>query len=264
MDLCRRNSGDQLLQQLVSEYGINLITPARSDIAAGDLIVAEPTGSARLAAYMTVLGVDPTRKLVDAGAPQSLAFKISNELDITFVAKIVGTVLSVFGLSQSKLSSALNRQRGSKVHLRLIAPYSIAISNLDEMLEQIRANPDGARKEYRNFRLFIVTRAFSAKGLEITVNGKSLNQVKIAADIAEELRIDTSLKIIAAKDGSYCFKSTDPLVFGITLQELHFDAGVLQDRSSSTLISLRKVNTDLPSDFISHDSAFVAVGDAVS
>lgn len=263
MLLCRRSSGDRLIQQLVNEYGINMIIPARADISAGDLLISEANGSARIAAFKQVLGVQPVVTLVNGGAPTAENLILSDEVDIGLAAKIAGAFLSVLDLPAAKLSGALKRHGESNVHLRPIAPSCISIENVDEVLEQIRSGSNGARDPYVDRRLFLVTRAYSAKGLEFIVQRKSKNQGNISTGIAQELQLGSSLKVLTDREGSYSFKAESTLVFGVTVQELYFESGILQDRASAMRLVIKgksSGNANIMYDFIS-ENVFVNLCD---
>jgi len=263
MPLCKRDSDDALLKQLVMNHGINLLVPPRSDIQPGDMIISDESGLARRADYLSVFGIVPKAIVRDNGVPESLSFNSSSELAADTAANISGSVLSSFGIAAAKFKAAFSRQSATRVILSLIAPQRTTLFNLDEMIEALREKANDVPEHFGDRRFFIVTDVFKAKGIRIETLGQSKQRLTASGEIAEEISIGSSLGVSADADGSYAVRAKAHLAFGITVQELELRHGMIQDKAADIVLKVRGDGnaSNKPSVFIDKEDAFVELKD---
>lgn len=257
--ICSRQSQDPLLQELVEKYGMNLLVPPTPSIDPGDLIVSYKDNTARKAGWVSALGANPAPNFDSHAAPTSLAFVVSRRLDMKAGISLTGRILESFGLTSAKADAGFAKTAALKLNMEIIAPSQRLLNNLDEMLASLSNMGSANSAAFQGKDLYVVTRAYRAKGLRITLFDKDGAVVKASGSTADELKAGVSLTVGADLDGSYSFKSpTEALVFGITVRKLVLRDGLVSDEPPMTYLGLRGTEEEqIPCDFIADDDAFV-------
>ena len=257
--ICSRQTQDPLLQELVKKYGMNLLVPPTPSIDPGDLIVSYKDNTARKAGWVSTLGANPAPNFDSHAAPTSLAFEVSRHLDMKAGLSLTGRILESFGLTSAKAGAGFAKTAALKLNMEIIAPSQRLLNNLDEMLASLSNMGSANSVAFQGKDLYVVTRAYRAKGLRITLFDKDGAVVKATGSTAAELKVGVSLSVGADLDGSYSFKSpTEALVFGITVRKLVLRDGLVADEPPTTYFGLRDTE-ELPCNFIADDDAFIGL-----
>lgn len=250
MGLCPRNSKDQLLRQMLDEYGINLLVPPRSDIRVGDLLIAEDN-KARRAEYHAVFGCEPKRSVKENDAPTSMQLTASDAQKLSVVARIVSTLFP-----KSKGSASARSDTGTSFTMRPIAPHRKSLKSLDDLLQQLRDSNSNIDAAYENYTFYVVTEVFNAKGLEIVHAGSAAREAEAKADI-DDLSSQVGASVSSQGKGTFTFKADEHLTFGVCLRRIYFEGGVLRDSAAEHVMHARSAGGSPPPDFISDDDAFI-------
>ncbi|MGE5518046.1 MAG: hypothetical protein ACM31D_19765 [Bacteroidota bacterium] len=235
---------------MLDQYGINLLVPPRNDIRVGDLLIAE-NNQARRAEYRAVFGCEPKRSAQESDAPTSMQLTESGAQKLSVVARVVSALFP-----KSKGSASARSDTGTSFTMRPIAPHRRSLKSMDDLLQQLRDSNACVNAAYENYKFYVVTEIFNAKGLEIVHAGSVVREAEAKADI-DDLSSQVSASVHSQGKGSFTFKADEHLTFGVRLRRIYFEGGVLRDSAADHVIRTRNADTPPPPDFISDDDAFI-------
>ena len=252
---CRRDTSDKLMTLLL-EQGINLILPPRDHIEPGDLIISDEKGAARPADWKEIFNLQLTPKIEDDPGFGSFVFKANSVLKVGIAATVMGRVLEIFGLGSGSFSSAFSSSDADTIQLSIVAPANRELKNLDTFLSQMNAAKAEPAAGYVDRSFFVVTKVWRAKGLRISVADKSGKQIELSAKAVEELTAKAKMELKREDTGNYAFLAKDRLIFGLTLREVRYKDGVIEEVAPEEPLKFRGKGPDGPYAFIG-DDAFV-------
>lgn len=238
MGKAARGGSDRLLKALVKE-GINIVLPPREGIRAGDLVLVDKQGAARTADWKIALGVDPS--VINRPEPtfDGLSFTVSDALNVKANGSLVGRILSKLGVGAGKLDAAMDKTGAASLSVGLVAPAVSALKNLDEILEALREARALPRPGYQDFRFLAVQRVYRARGLALELANASGANVAMTVQAAEELAMGAGVQVMDRGDGRITFVAPKPLIFGVTLRELHITLEGVTDTAQTAHFSFR-------------------------
>lgn len=189
--------------------------------------------------------------------PTSLAIEGSSDLGLDAGTTLTGRVLSSLGLVGGRLRGELERQGVDSFSLSITAPSKRALANLDAVMESLRAVRAAPRAAFADAALYIVTAAFRARGLRISLSSRGKAAMVASADVAKSLEAGAALKVNADAGNRYSFEAGKSLVFGIAVRRLMFEDGGVSDQPMGKVLKLRSGAEQPQGDFISAEDAFV-------
>lgn len=239
MAICDRSGNDPLLKDLVSK-GINIVLPPREGLKAGDLIVAEKSGAARVGDWASIVGVAPKVLAETLPTFKSLSFTSSDGIEAGVGAQILGKALAFAGLAEGGLSGTLKAANAKQLDFQLTAPAVSTLTNLDAVLDELRKADAKLRSGYEDRSIYIVEKAWRARGISIGFLGSSGAHIDITAEMENQLKGAVQLDVTRRGDGRLTFIAATALIFGVTLRQIVTDGDVLSDKSVTRYLSFRK------------------------
>lgn len=254
---CNRDSKDPLLSQLM-KLGVNVVVPPRDGIGCGDLIISDRAGGARRADWSSVLGVVPSPETAAGGAFTSLDLNVSDKLDRSFGAKVLGRIFDRLGSGSGSLSAALSKTGCTRLSIRLTAPATRRLTNLDGLLDHLRSEGARPAPAYESSRLHIVEAVWRARGVEIATYSAQDTSLDVSTEVEQELSAGFGLKSRRVGDGLLAFDAPQALIFGVGVRQILFDGGLVTDVLPTRYL---KVRNEAEKDVLDPDDPFTEVSD---
>jgi hypothetical protein len=227
MRVCKRTTGDPLLQVFLKTYGLNLLSVPREDTDVGDLYVRTDgriSSPGSLTHFLT-----PKLKVPRATKGEQMATvtgKITNAISFSIGLSLLEGFFSAIGavglFGKVKSEYATAKTHSLRFSFNEALRDSLDVGLMGSKLIRHRFSKKHALVNPGN-RYYLVTGVARSKSISVTAVTKSEDSVGLGVEVLKTAKAEGKVEIEKQSEGTYTYTGPKHLAFGVELYELTYD-----------------------------------------